>query len=36
MGWSGRSGCVFHRQYLEGAKIEEVDALSTPSGKELL
>jgi hypothetical protein len=27
MGWSGREGCVFHRQYLEGATIEEVDAL---------
>ncbi len=33
MGWSGRAGCVFHRQYLEGATIEEVDALP---GTELL
>ena len=32
MGWSGGAGCVFHRQYLEGATIEEVDALR---GKEL-
>jgi hypothetical protein len=32
MGWSGRAGCVFHRQYLEGATIEEVDALR---GKDL-
>jgi hypothetical protein len=32
MGWSGREGGVFHRQYLEGATIEEVDALR---GKEL-
>ena len=32
MGWSGREGCVFHRQYLQGATIEEVDALP---GKEL-
>jgi hypothetical protein len=32
MGWSGREGCVFHRQYLEAATIEDVDALP---GKEL-
>jgi hypothetical protein len=32
MGWSGREGCVFHRQYLEGATIKEVNALP---GKEL-
>ena len=32
MGWSGREGCVFHCQYLEGATVEEVDALP---GKEL-
>jgi hypothetical protein len=32
MGWSGREGCLFHRRYLEGATVEEVDALR---GKEL-
>jgi hypothetical protein len=36
MGWSGRSGVVFHRQYLEGATIEEISVLPAIKGKELL
>jgi hypothetical protein len=35
MGWSGKAGGVFHRQYLEGATIEEVKTLPTLGGKEL-
>jgi hypothetical protein len=35
MGWSGKAGGVFHRQYLEGATIEEIAIDSTFAGKEL-
>ncbi len=35
MGWSGKAGGAFHRQYLEGATIEEVNTLATSKRKEL-
>ena len=35
MGWGEKAGGVLHRQYLEGATIEEIDALATFQRKEL-
>jgi hypothetical protein len=35
MGWSSKVGGVFHRQYLEGATIEEIATDSAFAGKEL-
>lgn len=35
MGWNGKAGSVFHRQYLDGATIEEIAIDSTFAGKEL-
>ncbi len=35
MGWNRKAGSVFHRQYLEGATIEEIAIDSTFAGKEL-
>ena len=29
MGWDGKAGVMFHRSYLEGATIEEIDAEDT-------